>query len=155
MSMYKLQYLVVLTSIFLTSSLYAGDEIIGKWKTLDDKSGVVRAIVQIYKNADQTYVGKIEKIYPNLGQSEPPHDTCYKCKGTLKDVPVLGMQILYDFVENPQKEGEYIKGKVIDPVSGQIYKSKIKLTKNNRRLNVRGYIGISQLGRSQTWIRVE
>jgi uncharacterized protein (DUF2147 family) len=148
-------YVTFLTCIVLISNAYAEDGIIGKWNTIDDKSGVARAVVRIYKNADETYAGKVEKIYPQLNQSEPFHETCFRCKGKLKDAKVVGMQILSGFVINPQKENEYINGKILDPVSGETYKSKIKLSKNNRRLNLRGYVGISQLGRSQTWIRIE
>lgn len=141
--------------ILSISIVYAGDEIIGQWKTIDDKSGVVRAIVQIYKNSDESYAGKIEKIYPQLDGSIPYSETCFKCKGKLKDTPIIGMQILSGFIKNPKNEAEYINGKIIDPISGEIYKSKIKIAKNYRRLNLRGYIGVSQLGRTQTWIRVE
>lgn len=156
MQIYKKQYLTGLLGIFLSSSLYAGDEIIGKWKTIDDKSGVVRAIVQIYKNTDESYAGKILKIYPQLDGSLPDYtETCLKCKGELKNTPVIGMQVLSGFIKNPKKEDEYINGKIVDPVSGETYKSKIKVAKNYRKLNLRGYIGISQLGRTQTWIRVE
>lgn len=148
--------IAVFLSVFAISSVYAKDEIVGKWKAIDDKSGVVRAIVQIYKNTDNSYAGKIEKIFPQLDGSLPYYaETCLKCKGKLKDTPIIGMQVLSGFIQNPKNEAEYINGKVVDPISGQIYKSKMKLAKNYRKLNLRGYIGISQLGRTQTWIRVE
>ena len=147
--------IAIFFSIFVISNTYANDEIVGKWKTIDDKSGVVRAIVQIYKNTDESYAGKIVKIYPQLDGSLPYTETCLKCKGKLKDAPIIGMQVLSGFIQNPKNEIEYINGKIIDPVSGDTYKSKIKIAKNYRRLNLRGYIGISQLGRTQTWIRVE
>ena len=51
--------IAIFFSIFVISNTYANDEIVGKWKTIDDKSGVVRAIVQIYKNTDESYAGKI------------------------------------------------------------------------------------------------
>lgn len=148
--------IAVFLSFFIVSNIYANDEIVGKWKTIDDKSGVVRAIVQIYKNTDESYAGKILKIYPRLDGSLPDYtETCLKCKGELKNTPIIGMQVLSGFIKNPKKEDEYINGKIVDPVSGETYKSKIKVAKNYRKLNLRGYIGISQLGRTQTWIRVE
>lgn len=153
--MFKNTYAFFLSCIVLVSNANAKDEIIGQWKTIDDKSGAARAIVQIFKNSDQTYSGKIVKLFPQLSQSEPYSDTCFRCKGKLKDTPVVGMQILSGFVGNPKNEDEYINGKIIDPSSGETYKSKMKISKSNRRLNVRGYIGVSQLGRSQTWIRME
>ncbi|MFB0982629.1 MAG: DUF2147 domain-containing protein, partial [Acinetobacter towneri] len=44
-------------------------------------------------------------------------------------------------------------GKIIDPLSGNIYSTKAKLSNNGKRLTMRGYVGVSALGRSQTWIK--
>ena len=44
-------------------------------------------------------------------------------------------------------------GKIIDPLSGNIYSTKAKLSSNGKRLTMRGYVGVSALGRSQTWIK--
>ena len=50
-------------------------------------------------------------------------------------------------------DNNYTGGKIIDPLSGNIYSCKAKLSSNGKRLTLRGYVGISALGRSQTWIR--
>jgi uncharacterized protein (DUF2147 family) len=47
----------------------------------------------------------------------------------------------------------YEKGKVIDPLAGKIYDARVRLNASGKRLTLRGYIGVSALGRSQTWIR--
>lgn len=49
----------------------------------------------------------------------------------------------------------YEKGRVIDPLGGKIYDAKVRLSSNGKRLTLRGYVGVSALGRSQTWIRQE
>ena len=52
-------------------------------------------------------------------------------------------------------ENKYNDGKILDPLSGKIYNLKAKQTPNGKRLLLRGYIGISAIGRTQTWIRLE
>lgn len=55
-----------------------------------------------------------------------------------------------------KKDGsEYNGGQILDPANDKVYRSKLSVTDGGRRLNVRGYIGIPMLGRTQTWIRAE
>ena len=49
----------------------------------------------------------------------------------------------------------YEKGRIIDPLSGKIYDAKMKLNASDKRLTMRAYVGVSALGRSQTWIRLD
>lgn len=53
------------------------------------------------------------------------------------------------------RPNEYNDGHVIDPMSGNIYKGKIKMNGNGTRMILRGYIGTSALGRSQVWIKID
>ena len=48
---------------------------------------------------------------------------------------------------------EWTGGEILDPESGKTYRAKLKLIDNGEKLEVRGYIGFSMFGRSQTWIR--
>lgn len=137
---------------FLTFTASARD-ISGLWKTIDEQTGYSRADVLITKNADQTYSGKIVAIRPL--PFKPLVETCTKCKGSLKNAPYVGLQIVSGFRQNPNKPLEYEHGKVLDPLSGNLYKGKAKLSENGKRLSMRGYVGISALGRSTTWIRAE
>jgi uncharacterized protein (DUF2147 family) len=56
-----------------------------------------------------------------------------------------------------QVEGtsNYEKGRVIDPLSGKFYDAKMKLNATGKRLSLRAYMGVSALGRNQTWLRIE
>jgi uncharacterized protein (DUF2147 family) len=55
-----------------------------------------------------------------------------------------------------KKDGEeYAGGEILDPNNGKVYKSKMHLTDNGKKLSVRGYIGVPMLGRSQVWVRQE
>lgn len=149
--------LLALTSFVITFYLpiqnaYAQD-ISGKWRTIDDKSGFSRGDVLIKKNEDGTFSGKIITIRPVPGMKST--GICHNCKGELKDKPLVNMEILSNFSQDSKKENEYLNGKVLDPLSGNIYKGKIKLIGEGKSLIVRGYLGTSLLGRNQTWRRVE
>ena len=53
-------------------------------------------------------------------------------------------------------EGEAWKGgQILDPDNGKTYRCKMTVSDDGRELDVRGYIGISLIGRTQTWLRVE
>ena len=54
-----------------------------------------------------------------------------------------------------QQGDEYQGGEILDPESGKIYRVKMKLIDGGKKLEVRGFIGISLLGRSQIWLREE
>ncbi|MCL6237646.1 MULTISPECIES: DUF2147 domain-containing protein [Acinetobacter] len=66
---------------------------------------------------------------------------------------MIGSEIIKEFKPDPQYPNQYSNGNVLDPLSGNIYKGKGKLSANGKRLTMRGYIGVSALGRSTTWIR--
>jgi uncharacterized protein (DUF2147 family) len=55
---------------------------------------------------------------------------------------------------NPISNTEWSDGEILDPKNGKTYRCDIQLTDNGEKLNVRGYIGITLFGRSQTWERV-
>jgi len=57
-------------------------------------------------------------------------------------------------VRRMKKEGdEYTGGDILDPKNGSVYRCKMHLIDQGRKLSVRGYLGVSLFGRSQTWIR--
>ncbi|NWK75046.1 DUF2147 domain-containing protein [Acinetobacter cumulans] len=134
------------------STLYAND-MVGVWKTIDEQTGYSRADVTITKNSDGSYTGKITAIRPLPYKALV--ETCEKCKGPLKNTKLVGLEILKGFKQNPQHENEFVGGTVLDPLSGNVYKGKAKLNPTGKRLTMRGYIGVSALGRSTTWIRAE
>jgi uncharacterized protein (DUF2147 family) len=118
--------------------------ILGRWKTIDDKTHKPAAIVLIYEQNGR-FFGKIEV---NLKRERT---VCDLCKGDLKNKPIVGLVFLRDL--KPEGNGEYGGGNIVDPDSGSVYRCKAKLTDGGQKLIVRGYIGISLFGRSQTWLR--
>lgn len=122
---------------------------VGLWKNINDVSGKPRALIRITES-NGTLQGRIEKAFP--GPNEDRNPKCEKCEGALKNAPVVGLVIMTGL----KKDGdEYAGGQILDPDNGKVYSSKIHLTDGGKKLSVRGYIGVSLLGRSQTWIRQE
>jgi len=122
---------------------------VGLWRTIDDNTGKERSLVRITE-ADGVLEGKVEKIFDQPG--DDPQHLCRKCEGERKDKPVLGMTILWGMKRHGE---EYSGGEILAPKSGQIYRCHMRVTDGGKKLEVRGYIGISLFGRSQTWLREE
>ncbi|USX16567.1 DUF2147 domain-containing protein [Oxalobacteraceae bacterium OTU3CAMAD1] len=121
----------------------------GLWKNIDDVSGKPRALIRITET-NGTLEGKIEKVFPGPTESQNPK--CEKCEGANKDAPIVGLVILSGL----KKDGDaYADGQILDPDNGKLYSSKVQLADGGKKLNVRGYIGVPMLGRSQTWVRQE
>jgi uncharacterized protein (DUF2147 family) len=131
--------------LFIYSSINA-QSVIGKWKTIDDKTGKPRSVVEIYEASGKIYGKIIDIVDPGKRNSK-----CEKCTGSDYNKPVLGLVIIKGLTKD---DDEFNDGKIIDPESGKAYKCFIKLASKDK-LEVRGYIGFSLIGRSQTWIRVQ
>lgn len=139
--------------IFLTFSLIVltvmtsvAQDVTGKWRTVDDETGKAKSVVEIYKENGKIYGKVIEIVDPSKRDA-----TCTECPGDAKGKKIMGLVILKDL----KKDGkEYNGGTIMDPNNGKIYKSYIELDGANT-LKVRGYVGFSLLGRTQTWTRVQ
>ena len=120
-------------------------QIEGKWKTIDDETGKAKSIVEVWKKADGKYYGKISQLL-----IKPEHANCIACKDDRKNKTLVGMEIK----KKKKKEGdEFTGGSITDPKNGKSYKCTI--TREGDKLNVRGYMGISIIGRTQTWQKVD
>ncbi|WP_374518594.1 DUF2147 domain-containing protein [Undibacterium squillarum] len=145
--MKRFTLLAILSTVLIAPFAHADDTPVGLWKNIDDKTGKPKALIRITE-AGGEYKGKIEKLFLEPGADQNPK--CTECDGANKDQPIIGMTILFGL----KKDGdEYNGGKIIDPANGKTYSSKLTVVDNNKKLNVRGYIGTPFLGRSQTWVR--
>jgi hypothetical protein len=145
-----MRYLLFFLSL-ISYPLFAADVTpVGEWKTVDDVSGEVRSIVQIFETEDHLLSGKIIKTFPKPDVA--PLKICSKCSDARHNQPIIGMVIMskLQFADNQV----WKNGEILDPTNGKIYHCKIKLTDNAQKLAVRGYIGVPLFGRSQTWLRV-
>jgi len=131
-------------SLLLTTALAADlTSPVGKWRTIDDKSGKPKSIVQITEDKG-VLTGKIVELLEGATEK-----TCSKCEGDLKDKPLVGMKILWDL----KKEGnEWADGKIFNPADGGTYTSKAKLTEGGKTLEVTGKWMF--FSKQQQWQRV-
>lgn len=142
---------LMLIATFMTGTIYAQD-LTGTWQQIDDKTGSPKALIEIRQDSNGTYAGKIVKVTPRPGYT--PQKTCNKCPAPYTNQPIMGMDVLTG-LKQVGDSVNYEKGRVIDPLTGKIYDAKVRLSSNGKRLTLRGYVGVSALGRSQTWIRQE
>lgn len=144
-------FLLSSSLLMASASVFATADIQGTWRSIDDKTGFSKGIIEITKADDGSYSGKIIEVIPRPGYT--PKTTCDKCSGALKNKPILGMTVLSGMKQSSKNEREFTGGRILDPLTGKSYKSKMKLNSSGSRLNMRGYVGVEVVGRSQTWIR--
>ena len=136
--------LVLLTGL---TALAADPTPVGTWKTYDDHTGALHGLVAITEAGGELQ-GRILKSY----DPAKPNPVCDHCEGERKGQPVIGMVFLWGL----RKDGDtYRGGYILDPDNGKVYKAKLQLADGGRKLEVRGFIGFSLLGRTQTWVRAE
>jgi uncharacterized protein (DUF2147 family) len=116
---------------------------IGRWQTYSD--GKPAGQVETYL-VNGVLFGKVTQVRPG----RTPQDVCEKCSGELKNQLILGMIILRNF---HAAGDDWVDGTALDPENGWEYKGKI-WTVGNAGLHLRGFIGISLLGRTENWVRI-
>ena len=144
-----LQASTIAIALAFASSASAQTSPEGLWRTIDDETGKARSMVRIQRSGAHL-VGVVETII----NSERQDATCELCEDDRQDQPILGMEIIR--AVNPvADDGVWRDGNILDPNKGKIYKLNMKLAEGGAKLEVRGFIGFSLLGRTQVWERVE
>ncbi|WP_269532101.1 DUF2147 domain-containing protein [Chitinimonas sp. BJYL2] len=127
----------------LTAPLALADSPVGIWKNVSDKTGKVEALIEI-SDVKGELRGKLVKLM------DPKETVCKECPGDKKNAPLMGLEIIWGV----KKDGdEWAGGKILDPNNGKIYSVKMALLEAGKKLEVRGFLGFSLLGRSQVWHR--
>lgn len=122
----------------------------GLWKTIDDETKVEKSLVRV-SDAGGVFSAVIEKLLdPAKADAK-----CDKCSDERKDKPVMGMTILRNVKHSSSDAELWDGGDILDPNNGKVYKVRLKPVDGGKKMEVRGYIGMPMLGRTQTWIRVE
>ena len=136
--------LVMLALVLSVAPALALDSPVGKWNTVDDKSGKVRSEVQIYEQGGKLF-GKITSLTePNDEQGKPR--ICIHCTGADHNQPVVGLIIIRDIAPGDDR---FKGGTVLDPENGKVYKAELWIEEG--KLKVRGYLG--PFYRTQTWLK--
>jgi hypothetical protein len=120
----------------------------GLWQSVDDDTHQPTGWFLIHESGG-FYVGSLVKMF--LKPGEDPGVVCTRCKDDRHDKPWLGLEI----IRGMKRDGlKYEDGTILDPRDGNIYNAKMTLSPDNSSLIVRGYLGISLLGRNQYWTRL-
>ena len=123
---------------------------VGLWKTIDDETQQAKSYVRITESGG-VLTGKVEKLLDPAKQTA----TCDKCTDERKDQPVLGMTIVRNVKASTTENNLWDGGDILDPNNGKVYKVRMTPADGGKSLDVRGYIGMPLLGRTQTWSRIE
>lgn len=139
--------LLALLLLALPLGAFAQNTPVGTWTTIDDKTDKPKSVVEIYQAKDGSLAGRVNEI---LQSDRGPNPVCDKCSGDRKNKPVKGMVILWGI----RQDGEsWEGGKILDPASGKVYSVRVTPIEGGKKLEVRGYMGFSMLGRNQIWVR--
>ena len=137
---------LLLWALLLPMGAFAQSSPTGHWQTVDDDTGKVKSVVEIYRTVDGNYAGKVVEILDTRNGTDP---LCEKCRGSNRNKPIKGMVILWGL--KPAGPGQWAGGTVLDPENGKTYKSKIELLESSRKLGMSGCIAF--ICRQQVWIR--
>jgi uncharacterized protein (DUF2147 family) len=138
---------IALALLLGTAAYAASDTPVGTWTQVDDATGKPKSIIEITQQPDGTLQGVVKQV---LFSDQGTHPICDKCEGERHNKPVDGMVIMWDVKKD---DDVWDGGQILDPNNGKTYKVKLSLTDNGQKLDVRGYIGMPMLGRTQTWLR--
>lgn len=127
----------------------AEPSIVGVWQTLSDVDGKPRGIVRI-REKDGTFSASIIR---SLVPGEEDMGLCDVCPDARKGQPYRDLVFLTGL--RKESSTDFAGGEILDPDTGSIYRCQAWLENNGKTLIVRGYVGISLLGRSQTWRRAD
>ena len=139
---------VALCASVATSAYADPPTIEGVWQQIDNGTGYVGGLIS-FKEKSGLWNGYIVKMYPKPG--DPVDPVCSGCTDDRKDQPVLGLRL----IQNAKQDGlTYEGGTILDPRNGSQYSVKLTLSPDNQTLTVRGYLGLTLFGQSQTWNRL-
>ena len=144
----------VMASAFLAlaaASNTAGADLtpVGLWQSVDQDTKQPNGWFLITDHGG-VYDGILAKMFLQPGQD--PNVVCSRCKDDRHNKPWLGLEIIRGM--KPAGNNKYEDGTILDPRDGKVYDAKMTLSPDGQTLIVRGYFGISLLGRNQYWTRL-
>jgi uncharacterized protein (DUF2147 family) len=141
---------IATTLLAFAGTVLAQSTPVGVWKTIDDKTGTERAQIRI-TDSSGVLSGRIEKL---LAPDAKQDGVCDKCEDDRKDQPMIGLEVVRG-VKKSDDANLWDGGTILDAKDGKVYKVRMEPIDGGKKLEVRGYVGLPLLGRTQTWIRVE
>lgn len=129
------------------ATVWAAASPVGRWQSIDDKTGKPKAIIEISDEGGELKGRIVELLNPSR-----PNPVCEKCEGERHNQPIAGMTILWGL--KPDGD-QWSGGQILDPENGKVYGARLKPEAGGDKLKVRGYMGVSALGRTQEWQRAQ
>ena len=142
---------LVAAALLIHAAAFAQATPVGLWKTIDDETKKEKSLIRVSETGG-VLTGTLEKF---LDPATKPDVVCDKCSDERKDKAVLGMTLVRNVKKNAGDAALWDGGDILDPNNGKVYKARLKPVDGGQKLEVRGYIGVPMIGRTQTWIRVE
>jgi hypothetical protein len=135
-------------AFIVTSAFENPPTVEGVWQQIDPGTGQAGGLIS-FNEKGGLWEGYIVKMYPKPG--DPVDPVCSGCTDDRKDQPVLGLRL----IQNAKRDGLiYEGGTILDPRNGSQYSVQLTLAPDNQTLIVRGYLGLTLFGQSQTWNRL-
>ena len=145
----RLLFSLALVALFSTqmAAQFTADDLLGVWMPSHGKGHI-----KIEKIGEK-YFGKVvwmkEPLDPVTGEKKldvsNPDPALQKRRR-------MGLRVLQDF--NANGTGYWDAGTIYDPENGKTYSCKITM-KDKNTLDIRGFVGVSMFGRTDTWTRVK
>lgn len=141
----RTMFLAAVMLCAISAGVRAQPSPVGLWRTFDDRTGRERAAVLIQSQGD-VLTGRVVSVLDPAERAR----VCEQCPGERRGKPILGLTI----ITGMRRDGDHWDGgQILDPQTGSVYRCTMRLADGGRRLIVRGFVGISLFGRSQTWLR--
>ena len=119
---------------------------VGRWHTIDDKTGEVKSMVTI-EDRGGALSGRVTQI---LRKGADPAARCEQCADDRKGQPILGMEIIRG-VKKSAGQDHWEGGEILDPEEGKLYRVRLTPLEGGAKLQVRGFLG--PFWRNQTWVK--
>lgn len=120
---------------------------IGRWRSIDDATGKPKAVIEVSEADNGTLSARIVQL---IDTSDGRNPLCDACTGARRNKPILGMTIAWGL--KPQGK-VWSGGRILDPENGKEYSVKFTPVAGGKKLEVRGFLGVALLGRTQIWVR--
>jgi uncharacterized protein (DUF2147 family) len=147
--------IIITAALFAISMAFAtsvnaqskADKILGYYLTYDDETGAEKSQVQIYKESNGKYYGKIVWLKEPLKNGKPKVDD-KNPDAKLQNRAIIGLEMLKGFKYN-ESDNEWNDGSIYNPSSGKTYNCYINF-ESATKVKIRGFIGASWMGLGKT-----
>lgn len=140
-----MRHVLIVALLGLASAAQASSPV-GRWHTIDDKTGEVKSLVTI-EDKSGVLSGRVSQL---LRKGADPAARCDKCSDDRKGQTILGMEIIRG-VKKASGDDHWDGGEILDPEEGKLYRVRLTPLEGGAKLQVRGFLG--PFWRNQVWVK--